>query len=386
MKPGRENKPHIGIYGRCNTGKSSLLNSIVGYDCSIVAPRSGTTTDIVKVGYEIAGFSPVIFIDTAGIDDNSEIGSLRVNRTLASMEIIDLALIIYNEWGKEEESLCQKIEKLSIPYILIRNQKENTSTDKEYGKEFISVDTLYFTDSDKEAILDKIKSVLPEPCFAKKRMFGNLIAENDLVMLVCPIDSEAPAGRLILPQVQPLRELLNNYAISIIVQPEQISEVLKKGIVPKLIITDSQLFGKIEKLVPNTIELTSFSILLAKMKGDYPAHVEGLRKIDSLNRGDKILIMENCRHQTTCEDIGRVKIPSLIKKYHNGNFKFHFITGLEELPENLGEYSLALQCGGCMVTARQIRNRINKLKESGVAVTNYGMCLKYLSGKINSEK
>ncbi|MCC8089205.1 MAG: [FeFe] hydrogenase H-cluster maturation GTPase HydF [Rikenellaceae bacterium] len=380
MIKGKESKPHIGIYGRCNSGKSTLLNGIVGFDYSIVSQQAGTTTDIVKISYEILGFSPVVFIDTAGIDDESEIGNLRVRRTMASLDIVDIGIIIFTEWSDREEGLCNLFREKSLPYILINNIISCSLS--EFKPDWISLDVKNLSSAGRDIILDRIKAAIPQSILTAEKMFGDTIGEGDIVLLVCPIDTETPSGRLILPQVQAIRELLDRHAVTIVVQPEQIGTILNKDIVPKLVVTDSQLFGKIENMIPKGIELTSFSILLAKMKGDYNAYLEGLARIDGLKNGDKILILENCRHQTTCDDIGRVKIPSLLQKYCGCSLGFDFVPGLQELPPNIHDYALAVQCGGCMATAAQLKNRIYKIKNSGIPITNYGMCIKYVTGKL----
>ena len=375
LAPGRENKPHIGIYGRTNSGKSSLLNFITGADTAIVAPQRGTTTDAVRKSYEIIGFAPVIFIDTAGVDDTSELGTKRVARTLETVGQIDLALIVFQDLGECEEELAALFDRHEIPFIPVHNGASGPGA-VAGGSKVIEVDAAGTDDGQREALLEEIKRQLPENSYALPSMFGTRVGAGDVVLLVCPIDSEAPAGRLILPQVQAIRELLDLHAIPVVIQPEQIPAVLDRGAAPKLVVTDSQVFPEVSRALPNGMELTSFSILLAEAKGDIALYTEGLKKIDALQDGDRILIAESCTHQVSCEDIGRVKIPRWLEKYTGKRLQFTVVSGLSPLPADIASYALMVQCGGCMVTRNQVRRRIRAAAEAGVPVTNYGMLIR----------
>lgn len=384
QRAGRESRAHIGIFGRCNAGKSTLLNFIVGEESAIVAPERGTTTDVVRKGFEILNFAPVMLIDTAGIDDTSEVGKRRVERTLETIYQIDLALLLFREWGEAEEELRERFKKASLPYLLVHNRVEGEELfcESEFldsnGSHFVEVDAKRGDKSEHTLLIEAIKSSLPKSAYAPISMFGERVGEGDLVLLVCPIDEAAPRGRLILPQVQALRELLDKNAVGVVVQPEQIESFLELGVEPKLVVTDSQVFEEVGQLVPEHIELTSFSILLAAAKGDYEVYLEGLKAVDQLREGDKVLIAENCSHQVSCEDIGRVKIPRWLEERSGVALEFEIVSGLQPLPDNLNQFALVVQCGGCMVTRSQLQNRIRRAVEVAVPITNYGMLIKHL--------
>ena len=376
-KAGRENKPHIGIFGRCNSGKSSLLNFIVGADTAIVSPESGTTTDVVRKSYEILGFAPVVFIDTAGIDDVSALGQKRIARTVEAMRQIDLALLVYREWGKPEERLLVQLREVRVPVIIVHNTAgEETDATEINGDRVVSVNAAGSDPRQRDLLLEEIKRRLPENSYTAPSMFGGRVQAGDTVLLVCPIDSEAPAGRMILPQVQAIRELLDRHAVAVVVQPDGIGGVFAQGTEPVLVVTDSQVFPEVRAAVPPGTEVTSFSILLAAAKGDYSMYLEGLDKVDSLRDGDRILIAESCTHQVSCEDIGRVKIPRWLEEHTGCRLRFYTVSGLAPLPADLAEYALMVQCGACMVTRSQLRNRLRQAAEAGVPVTNYGMLIR----------
>ena len=375
---GRESKPHIGIYGRCNTGKSTLLNFMTGGDFAVVSPHSGTTTDPVRKGFEVLDFAPVVLIDTAGIDDVSGLGEQRMRKTVETLAQIDLALLLFRQWGRPERQLAGRLDREGIPYLPVYNRFPGEDI-PETGFPFLEVNALQGDPREREAIWEAIKKALPEQSYVLPSMFEDKAGRGDLVLLVCPIDSQAPSGRLILPQVQAIRHLLDKHAVAVVVQPDEIGRVLSQGIRPKLVVTDSQAFAEVKVQVPAEVELTSFSILLAQLKGDYRAYSEGLAAVDSLQADDRILILENCIHQTSCEDIGREKIPRLLRQYSGKQLRFTVVSGLAPLPDDLQEYALAVQCGGCMVTRSQLQNRIRAVRRAGVPVTNYGMLLKKLS-------
>jgi len=374
IRAGRESKPHIGIYGRCNAGKSTLLNFITGEEFAMVSKQPGTTTDPVRKSYEILDFAPVVFIDTPGLDDDSVLGEKRIRKSLETLAQIDLALLVFRQWGQPESELVTLLQKDDIPYLLIYN------AGTEGGMDFPALPTLRLNalsggENEREELLRAIKEALPERSYRMPSLFEGKVDAGDFVLLVCPIDSQAPAGRMILPQMQAVRNLLDKNAVAVVVQPPEIKTIFARGITPKLVVTDSQAFAEVEATVPPGIEITSFSILLAQMKGDYHAYQEGLRQIDRLKDGSHILILENCLHQTSCEDIGRVKIPRLLENYTGRQLRFTVVSGLAPLPEDLADFALAVQCGGCMVTRSQLQNRIRAVRKAGVPVTNYGMLL-----------
>lgn len=407
QRAGRENRAHIGIFGRCNAGKSTLLNFIVGAETAIVAPQRGTTTDVVRKSHEILNFAPVMFIDTAGVDDSSDVGRQRVERTLETIYQVDLALLIFREWGEPEQMLLRRFKKSSLPYLLIYNRVGEASLassspehDGALGRAtllgdgtyrvvlsedcsdiVVEVDAKRGDKKQHDRLMEAIKRALPKGAYSQISMFGDRVGEGDLVILVCPIDEAAPKGRLILPQVQALRELLDRHALGLVVQVEELEGVLEHNLRPKLIVTDSQVFQQVGKIVPPEIELTSFSILLAAAKGDYHQYRDGLKAVDTLKDGDKILIAENCSHQISCEDIGRVKIPRWLEEYSGAKLKTDIVTGLNPLPDDLESYALMVQCGGCMVTRSQLQNRIRRAVEARVPITNYGMLIKKLTLK-----
>ncbi len=384
MKRGRETKPHIGIYGRCNSGKSTLLNFLVDGEVATVSTQPGTTTDPVRKSYEILGFAPVVFIDTPGLDDHTELGIKRVEKAEETLWQIDLALVVFRQWSGFEEAFRERLHSSGVPYLLVRNlfggQEPVAEPMECVGPTggCVSFDFSMGSSRDRDGLLAAIKKALPEKSYRQPSMFEGIASGSDVVMLVCPIDSEAPAGRLILPQVQAIRNLLDSRAIAVVVQPEQIRECMDKGIRPALVVTDSQAFDAVRTAVPPEIEVTSFSILLARIKGDMEQYLEGLKKTDRLRDGDRILILENCRHQVSCEDIGRVKIPAALGRFTGKKLEFTLVSGLDPLPADLPRYALAVQCGGCMATRSQVRNRIRAVTSAGVPVTNYGLLLKKL--------
>lgn len=365
---GREQTPHIGIYGVTNAGKSSLLNRLTGQQAAIVSPEAGTTADPVRRSFEIADFGPAVFIDTAGIDDTAtESGRLRVRKTWQTLTEVDLALILLTgpEPSAAERRLIETVRANDLPTLVLPSRADALSTSE---------------------ILTRIRESIPERSRALPPLFGERsIAAGDTIVFVCPIDDAAPAGRLILPQVQALRAALDLGAVAVAVQPGQLASALRTHR-PKLIVTDSQAFREAtaiaRELCPAT-EVTSFSVLLAEQKGDRTVYAEGLRAVDTLKPGDRILIIENCSHQITCDDIGRTKIPQWLREYAGTDeLHFTFVGGRDPLPAELGSsagyFALAVQCGGCVSTRRQIQARIQACRKNGVPITNYGMLIRKL--------
>ncbi len=388
-KTTRDLKPHIGIFGRRNVGKSTFINILTGQDVAIVSNIPGTTTDPVKRSVEILNFAPVVIIDTAGIDDIGVLGEKRIKRTKQVLPQIDLALLLFtnNLFDDIEENLIKEFEKNNVPYVLVYTKTDISTPSLETIK---SVKNKYkktifhFNISDPvglEAIVTEIKQQIPETAYTTPSVLGDIICKGDIVLLLMPIDAEAPAGRLILPQVQILRDILDNHAVSIVLQPEEVAQFLKTtGIVPKLAITDSQLFYRTDTLVPEDIPITGYSIVLARHKGNFAAYMEGTPKIDNLKENDRILILESCSHHVSCDDIGRVKIPRWMREYTKKQLDFDIVAGLSNIERPITDYALVVQCGGCMITRKQLHQRLQTAIDAGVPVTNYGMAIAFMHG------
>ena len=392
MSKGRESKPHIGIYGRRNNGKSSLINCLAGQDIAIVSDHAGTTTDPVKKSFEITGFGPVILVDTAGIDDSGELGEKRIERTIRTLEIIDLALLIVtnNSWGEFEDDLIVKFNDNDLPFIVIHSKSDLEAPSSDFKKSVLSLSgspLFEFSSSDKrnyEELISLISNTIPEHSYKTPALLGDLISYGDIVLLITPIDIEAPAGRLILPQVQAIRDILDNDAVAIVLKETEVDAFLKKtAIRPALAVTDSQVFNKADASIPHDIPLTSFSILLARFKGDFENYLKGTPKISELKDGDRVLLLESCTHHVACDDIGRVKIPRWINNFTGKRIDYDVVAGLDKLPRQVTDYSLIIQCGGCMITRRQLHNRLHSAIRAGIPVTNYGMAIAYVQGIFN---
>jgi [FeFe] hydrogenase H-cluster maturation GTPase HydF len=389
MPKGKESKPHIGIYGRRNYGKSSLINCLAGQDIAIVSGHAGTTTDPVKKSFEITGFGPVIFVDTAGIDDSGELGSKRVERTLRTLEIIDLALLLVtdNLWSEYEDDLVSRFKSKDIPFIVINNKSDLREPSLSFRKTVYKksgADLFEFSAADKrnyEELINLIRITIAEYSLKAPALLGDLISYGDIVILITPIDVEAPAGRLILPQVQAIRDILDNDAVAIVLKEREVDAFLKKtGIRPALAITDSQVFVKADASIPHDVPLTSFSIMLARFKGDFENYLKGTPKISDLKDGDRVLLLESCTHHVACDDIGRTKIPRWISNFTGKKIEYDTVAGLDILPRPVTDYALIIQCGGCMITRRQLFNRLQPAIKAGIPVTNYGLAIAYVQG------
>jgi len=389
MKKGRESTPHIGIFGRRNNGKSSLINALAGQEIAIVSEQPGTTTDPVKKSFEITGYGPVILIDTAGIDDTGNLGSKRVEKSLKTLDIIDLGILVLNNnvWGEYEDMLISRLKNTDTPFIIVQTKSDlakpsDTFIDKISkitGNEVISFSAL--TKDNYEDLIKLIKTTIPEHALKTPTLLGDKIKHGDLVLLITPIDVEAPEGRLILPQVQAIRDVLDNDAIAIVLKEREIDTFLQRSaIMPSLAITDSQIFIKADASVPHNIPLTSFSIALARLKGDFDNYLKGTPKISDLQDGDRVLLLESCTHHVSCDDIGRVKIPRWISNFTGKKLDFDIVGGLDATPCPITEYALLIQCGGCMITRKQLHNRIRPAIEAGIPVTNYGMAIAWVQG------
>lgn len=389
MSIGKENKLHIGIYGRINVGKSSLINNLLGQDVAIVSDMKGTTTDPVRRSFELTGFASIIFIDTAGIDDIGAIGSLRIEKTYNTINKIDLGILVISEnnFGECEELLIAEFNKFNIPYFIVFNKYDlipsSEVLNKEVYKKYKTKLINYSTNSnyDKNIIFSEIKKILSDSSSKTHSLLEGLVKPKDLVLLITPIDNGAPNGRLILPQVQTIRDILDNNCIAIVLKENEVSTFLENTkTIPKLAITDSQIFSKADAIVPKNIPLTSFSILLARYKGDFKNYLLGTPKISELKNNDKILILESCSHHASCEDIGRVKIPNLLNKFTGKTLEYTIVSGLDNVPGNISDYTLIVQCGGCVLTRKQIASRLLPAIDAGIPVTNYGMLIAYVQG------
>lgn len=387
-----EARPHIGIFGRRNNGKSSIINALSGQDVAIVSDVPGTTTDPVKKSIEISGMGPVVIIDTAGIDDEGELGLKRVNKTLDVIKIIDLAVIIItnNELGTFEYELVQQLTEKEVNFFFIQNKTDlqplNAATIQTVREKF-QTDIAEFSAVNKSGITEFIalaRKHMPETAYTIPTLLGDLVSYGDIVLLITPIDIEAPEGRLILPQIQTIRDILDNDCVAIILKEKEVDSFLRKTqIKPKLAVTDSSIFLKADAMIPKDIPLTGFSVLLARYKGPFQHYLSGTPHISNLKDGDKVLILESCTHHVSCDDIGRVKIPRWLNQFTGRKIEYEVVAGLNNLPRNITEYALVIQCGGCMITRKQIHSRLKPAIDAGIPVTNYGLAIAYVQGIYN---
>ncbi len=382
MKTLKSNRLHIAIFGRTNVGKSSLLNKIAGQDVSIVSDVAGTTTDVVEKSMELLPIGPVTFLDTAGLDDVSELGEKRVERTMKVLNRTDIAVIVvdYNGLGEPERELIKQLDELEIPYIIIVNKTDiqpfNHSTTQLFNPLLTSAKTdLQLVQRFKEALV----KLLPEDFINSPKILGDLVPEGSTVILVTPIDKEAPKGRLILPQVQAIRDLLDNNCLTYVVKETELKAALDNlKTPPALVVTDSQAFKCVDEIVPKDIPLTSFSILFARIKGDLEEFVQGAKAIDALQDGDKVLILESCTHHAIEDDIGRIKIPNLLRQKTGKDLIIENYAG-HDFPE-ISDYKLIVHCGACMTNRREILSRILIANKKSVPITNYGVVISYCLG------
>lgn len=378
------NRKHIAIFGKTNSGKSSLLNAIIGQEISIVSNLEGTTTDPVKKAMELIPFGPVLFIDTAGLGDYSDLGNLRMERSLKVLKNTDFALYVLDIKDKDlsvyKETL-KEFKKYKIPFLTVINKIDTATKEELTAAKEVHKDALFVSALKEENILslkDELIKRLQEEEDAPP-LIGDIVPYNGKVVMVVPIDSEAPKGRLILPQVQLIRDCLDHGIKSYVVRDTELEEALKDLSDIDIVVTDSQAFKKVDKIVPPNIKLTSFSILQARHKGDLKTFIDGVKKIKDLDENSKILISESCSHNHSHQDIGRVKIPQLLNKHVGKKLNYEFKMG-HDFPENLEAYDLIIHCGSCMVNRKTMLTRIALCKEKGTAITNYGVVLAYLTG------
>ena len=380
-------KPHIGIFGRRNCGKSSLINLLTGQNIAIVSDTACTTTDPVKKSLEIFGIGPCVLIDTAGIDDVGELGQQRVEKTMKVLEEIDCAILVIteNNFGDPEKQLIARMKERAVPFFVVHNKSDQESLlavvkamiEQNYDTKVLNYSVT--KDLDISPLIELLKKTIPESAYQKVSLLGGIIQPNEVVVLVCPVDSEAPEGRLILPQVMAIRDVLDNECICVVLKETHLQQYHETMPKPALIVTDSQVFGFVSKIVPTDIPLTSFSIVMARLRGDFDNYVKGTPYLSQLQDGDTVLLLESCTHHSTCEDIGRVKLPRMILKFTGKDIKFEYVAGLSPIA-NPEKYAMAIQCGGCMSTRKQLLNRTNLFVNQSIPISNYGMALAYMNG------
>lgn len=370
---------HIGFFGMRNAGKSSLVNAVTGQQISVVSDVKGTTTDPVKKAMELLPLGPVVIIDTAGFDDEGDLGLLRVKKTKEILATVDIAVLVVDSTvgkGVLDRELVKLFEDKKIPYITAYN-KIDLSEKGEIG------DNEVFVSSVTGEGIEKIKELLGK--FAnsqksEKRIAADLLSKGDLAVLVTPIDESAPKGRLILPQQQTIRDILDEHCTVVVCQDTELKRTLSMlGVKPKLVITDSQAFGRVAEDTPDDIMLTSFSILFARYKGNLPELIKGASVLSNLKDGDTVLISEGCTHHRQCNDIGTVKMPSWIEKFAKAKLNFRFTSG-GEFPDNLDGVKLIVHCGGCMLTEKEMNSRMEKAEKSDVPMVNYGIAIAQMNG------
>ena len=392
MSKGRDTKPHIGIFGRRNNGKSSLINALTGQDIAIVSETPGTTTDPVKKSIEIAGIGPVVMIDTAGIDDSGELGMKRVAKSKDVLKIIDMAILVisHNEFDEPEKNLIREFRANELPCLIVHNKSDEMEMSPalsavirdKYDVPVAGFSALHPTGL--EELISLIRETIPETAFRKQTLVGDLISYGDVVLLITPIDIEAPEGRMILPQVQVIRDVLDHDGIAVVCKEREVDAFLRKmNPKPALVITDSQVFPKADAAIPKDIPLTSFSIVLARQKGDFANYLRGTPHLSKLRDGDRLLILESCTHHVSCDDIGRVKIPRWLASFSGKKLEFEVVSGLNNIPRAITDYAMVIQCGGCMITRKQLHSRLKLAIDAGIPVTNYGMAIAYVHGIYN---
>ena len=380
---------HIGIFGRRNSGKSTLMNALIVQSVSIVSDQPGTTTDPVEKTFELAPLGPVVFIDTAGLDDEGELGALRIEKTRQVLERVDVALVVVDAGGltETENELIATLREAQTPFAVVFNKADLGEPPAEQLVQLATenIETVTIAAAEQRGI-DRVKEALfrqaPESSIEDPRLVGDLIGPGDLVVLVVPIDLGAPKGRLILPQVQTLRDVLDSDAVSLMVKERELASALARMTEkPKLVVCDSQVVNKVSADTPPDIRMTTFSILMARFKGDMIGLAEGAGAISRLKPGDRVLIAEACSHHALADDIGRVKIPRWLRQYAGGNLEIDVRSG-KDFPEDLSPYALIVQCGGCTVTRKQILVRQYRAARQGVPMTNYGMAISVSQGVI----
>lgn len=385
MKSLKSMRLHIGVFGRTNVGKSSLLNKITNQEVSIVSDIAGTTTDVVEKSMELLPVGPVTFLDTAGLDDETELSGQRIEKTMKVVNRIDVAVVVcdFNGIGKFENDLIEKFKELKIPYLIVVNKCDLAPKSFHIDLKSELSNIIYTSVKKDEKIVFKFKealvNLLPEDFVNSPKIVGDLVPAKSTVILVIPIDKEAPKGRIILPQVQTLRDLLDNNCLSYVVKESELKDALDNlKTPPALVVTDSQAFKKVSEIVPENVSLTSFSILFARLKGDLDEFVNGARAIENLKDGDMVLILESCTHHAIEDDIGRVKVPNLLRKKTGKNLVIHNYAG-HDFPD-IKDYKLIIHCGACMTNRREVLSRVLIANQNNVPITNYGVVISYCLG------
>ncbi|GAA0755885.1 [FeFe] hydrogenase H-cluster maturation GTPase HydF [Clostridium sartagoforme] len=378
------NRKHIAVFGKTNAGKSSLINKFLGQEISIVSETEGTTTDPVQKAMELIPVGPILMIDTAGFEDKSELGEIRIKKTLDIIKRTDVAIYIFdiNDIDLEKfKEIKRSFKKYNIPYIIVINKCDSVKENilEELKSKFN--DSIFLSSQTGEGIdllRDKLINILQQE-EEELPIVGDLLEYNSKVILVVPIDSEAPKGRIILPQVQCIRDCLDHGIKSYVVRDTELKSALEDIKDVDLVITDSQAFKEVDKIVPKNINLTSFSMLFARQKGDFEEFIKGALQIKNLNKDSKILMAESCTHNVSHEDIGRVKIPKLLNNYVGAELTYDYSI-FHDFPEDIDKYDLIIHCGACMINRKTVVNRVNQCREKNVPITNYGIVLAYLNG------
>ncbi|MBR1766252.1 MAG: [Bacteroidales bacterium] len=380
VSKGNELKPRIGLFGRRNAGKSSLVNYLTGQSTAIVSDTPGTTTDPVRKSMEIGGIGPVVLVDTAGIDDQGDLGSQRVEKTIAALAEVDLALLLFTQWGEPEERIEHWCNQHGTPLLPIQTKADLSPQPRHDEALLMTVKDPSLRDT----LIAHIRLKLPETAWRATSLLGDIVAAGDTVVLVTPIDSSAPEGRMILPQVQVLRDLMDLHAQALFCQPQELARTLASlRELPRLVVTDSQAFKSVAETVPDAVPLTSFSVVLARQKGLFDEYLRGTQTIGTLRDGDRVLLLESCTHNVTCEDIGRVKLPAALRRATGKDIQCDIIAGNTPLSAHrppLADYRLVIQCGGCVITRQQVRARLLPALEAGLPVSNYGLALAWCTG------
>lgn len=383
------NRTHIGIFGKRNAGKSSLINAITGQNYAIVSDVLGTTTDPVLKSMELLPLGPVVIIDTPGLDDEGELGALRIQKAYQILNKTDIAVLVIDaSFGvtKEDSEILKRIHEKEIPCVIVVNKSDICPNCNLEDLPLPDSDSAILVSSKTGEHIHELKELLAQQASQdtiQKSIVADLLNPLDFVVLVVPIDSAAPKGRLILPQQQTIRDILEAKASAIVVQETELAETLTSlGKKPKMVITDSQVFKKVSAVTPDDILLTSFSILFARYKGNLKTLVDGASALDSLKDGDRILISEGCTHHRQCDDIGTVKLPNWIRNYTKKEVEFEFTSGTE-FPLDLSSYKMIVHCGGCMLNEREMKYRLKCAEDAKIPITNYGTCIAYINGILN---